>query len=181
MFWLLIPGAVVLWMMHKRAVDRARLDARFRGPMLRAPRDAFAAPSSQLLLPPPPSSRANAENYDQHLATAMMAAQHLDTLKPLAQAGDVSGLMNAGSASTLDTLSENMDTLTIQKDLNLLGASPPLVEDGVRGDVTITAIQDFQRNFNLPATGAVDGPTAVALRYSVGIIASQNAQAQVGY
>ncbi|MGY2052168.1 peptidoglycan-binding protein [Methylobacterium sp. JK268] len=54
--------------------------------------------------------------------------------------------------------------LWVQQALNQLGASPPLVEDGVSGRNTKTALAQFQVRRGLPETGLADDQTVAALR-----------------
>ncbi len=58
------------------------------------------------------------------------------------------------------------DYLTIQKTLNKLGAKPPLVEDGVYGGKTLTAIKQFQASKGLTADGVVGPKTMAAMGLS---------------
>ena len=50
----------------------------------------------------------------------------------------------------------------VQEALNKLGASPPLVVDGVSGPATISAIRKFQATHNLTADG-IAGPQTLAV------------------
>jgi peptidoglycan hydrolase-like protein with peptidoglycan-binding domain len=103
-----------------------------------------------------------------------MAARVLDTAKPYALAGDVQTLMTLPDvAAALVMLAAPIDVLFAQKDLNVLGASPPLPEDGVLGPETQAAIAGIQSRFGQNATGALDDGTAVAIRYAVGCINAQ--------
>jgi hypothetical protein len=61
-----------------------------------------------------------------------------------------------------------LDVLTAQKDLNVLGATPALTEDGVMGPKTTQALKDFQTATNISVTGLLDGPTSAGIRYAVG-------------
>lgn len=55
------------------------------------------------------------------------------------------------------------DYLTIQKQLNKLGANPKLVEDGVYGGKTLNAIKAFQASKGLTADGVVGPKTMAAM------------------
>jgi peptidoglycan hydrolase-like protein with peptidoglycan-binding domain len=121
----------------------------------------------------------NAAQYLQHLRGCARAAQLIDTVKEAALAGDVNVLMQApeevavamralAGAYTGDAV------LTLQKDLNVLGAFPSLPEDGVLGENTYAAIKGLQRRFRLQASGDLNGETAFAIRYAVGCIYSQD-------
>lgn len=108
-------------------------------------------------------------------ASATPAATWVDHVS---QAGDLvlahEQATEAGSPADLymsavqSALEAPIDTLTLQRDLNLLGATPPLVEDGIMGPKTIAAIKDFQTANDLPATGILDKNTNYVVRYSVG-------------
>ncbi len=60
-----------------------------------------------------------------------------------------------------------MSTMDVQKNLNSLGVIPPLVEDGVNGPNTTSAVASFQAKMGLPSTGTVDAATANAISNAV--------------
>lgn len=115
-------------------------------------------------------------DYLRHLHEATFAARILDTVKPLALAGDVDSLMQAPEdvARALEILSAPLDVIYAQKDLNVLGASPSLSEDGVMTSATAEAIRSIQSRFGQPATGEIDPATAATIRYAVGCIHAQD-------
>ena len=80
----------------------------------------------------------------------------------LSQGGDTSLVVKADTE-----LKSPFDVLTLQRDLNVLGATPALKEDGSKGAKTTQAVSDFQSHAGLPATGQVDPMTASAIRRSV--------------
>ncbi len=51
----------------------------------------------------------------------------------------------------------------VQNALNLKGANPKLVTDGIFGNGTLAAVKAFQTSKVLPVTGIVDNATAVKL------------------
>ncbi len=106
------------------------------------------------------SPAAHAGNYVQHLKNA---AQSVAVIENGAETHDESVAVNEAYAN----LSLPIDTLTAQKDLNVLGANPPLVEDGVMGPKTHDAIDSFQREMLLPTSGVMDAPTSNALRRAI--------------
>jgi lysozyme family protein/peptidoglycan hydrolase-like protein with peptidoglycan-binding domain len=56
------------------------------------------------------------------------------------------------------------DVLVVQRALNTLGASPPLVEDGIIGPKTMAAVAQFQQQNGLtPATGLLSAATIAAI------------------
>jgi len=59
--------------------------------------------------------------------------------------------------------SKDLNVLAVQHALNLHGASPKLVEDGVYGPATRAALIDFQRKSNISQTGIVDAATLAKL------------------
>lgn len=77
-------------------------------------------------------------------------------------------------ATALQILSAPMSVMFAQKDLNVLGASPSLPENGVMTSATSAAIGGIQARFGQPVTGALDAATAVAIRYAVGCIHAQD-------
>jgi hypothetical protein len=115
-------------------------------------------------------------DYLKHLNDACAGARILDQVKPLALRGDVAALMRSPGevAHALALMSQPIPTLFVQKDLNVLGAEPPLPEDGVAGRATIEAIKNFQARFKLGGSWPVGPETAVAIRYAVGCIYSQD-------
>ena len=66
-------------------------------------------------------------------------------------------------AKTLAAGHEIWTTQHIQEVLNKLGASPPLVVDGVSGPATINAIKQFQTSHGLQVDGIVGPTTKTAL------------------
>ena len=118
----------------------------------------------------------NAADYLHHINEAMSASRTLDTVKPYALAADIASLMQAPDEAVhaLAVLSAPLDVTFAQKDLNVLGASPPVPEDGVMGRATVEAIKGIQARFKQPVTGKIDPTTAVAIRYAVGCIHSQD-------
>jgi hypothetical protein len=121
------------------------------------------------------SSRSSTTDYLRHLHEATMAARILDLCKPFALAGDVHGLMALPDdvVRALAVLAAPMDVLFAQKDLNVLGATPSLIEDGVLDAATVTAIQGIQSRFGQDITGELSDGTCVAIRYAVGCINAQ--------
>ena len=115
-------------------------------------------------------------DYLQHLHEASVAAQILDLVKSQALAADVATLMQAPPevVEAFHVLAAPLDVLFAQKDLNVLGARPPLREDGVPNEETREAIKAIQARFGQPSTGAMDSGTAAAIRYAVGCINAQD-------
>jgi len=140
--------------------------------------DAPQLPSGTGSSPPSPSSE-NIGAYVEHLRQCTAHAAALNMIRPAAINADVSALRNAPpeAVQALFALAQPMDWLTVQRDLNLLGATPALSETGQRDDQTVEALKGLQERFNQEPTGEVDSGTAVAICYSVGVI---NAQNQIG-
>jgi len=114
------------------------------------------------------SPSAHAGNYLTHLQNA---AQNVMTIQGGAETPEQSAQVN----QAFEDLSRPMDVLTAQKDLNVLGASPPLVEDGVMGPKTHDAIDSFQRAMLIdPPTGVMDAQTSNALRRAVVAVTLQS-------
>lgn len=196
LFWLL-PGGFLIWLLAQRHTE-ARLaressvrrpemgpgagmpvtgayypfprppHAAFehRGPM--RPRAYLAAPARGRVL--------TTADYLQHLHEATVAAQILDLVKPQALAADVVSLMRAPPevVEAFHVLGAPLDVFFAQKDLNVLGATPPLREDGVPSAETHEAVKAFQIRFGQSPTGSMDSGTAAAIRYAVGCINSQD-------
>ncbi len=186
---ILIPVGWLLWKLGKESgrqtmhydVHNAVEDAlERRGHMQPSPISQRLHP---MLPPAPPRPESNTvAQYLEHLHECMMAAAALNTVRPAAINADMNALMNASedAVQALAILSRPMDTLTIQRDLNVLGASPPLPETGVRDAQTIEAIKGLQQSFKQQPTGSVDPATAVAIRYSVGVVHGQNQMGHTG-
>jgi Putative peptidoglycan binding domain len=131
------------------------------------------------LPPAPPASAqktdpsATAADYLRHVRDAARYAAALDYFaRDPALMGDVLGLMNAPeeSVQALLALQAPMDVITVQRDLNVLGCSPPLGETGVLDAPTTEAVKALQSKFGQVPTGDIDSDARVAIRYSVGSI-----------
>jgi hypothetical protein len=129
---------------------------------------------------PPSRPRApgslTAADYLRHLNEACWASRVLDEVKPMALAADVAALMQSPPevAEALHVLCQPIDASFLQKDLNVLGAEPPLPEDGRPGRAMTDAIKALQARFHIQPTGEVDAHTVAAIRYAVGCIYSQD-------
>ena len=55
------------------------------------------------------------------------------------------------------------DTLWVQQSLNVLGANPPLAEDGISGPLTMAAVARFQQANGLSPSGVADAATLAAI------------------
>ena len=55
------------------------------------------------------------------------------------------------------------DTLWVQQSLNVLGANPPLAEDGISGPLTMAAVAQFQQANGLSPSGFADAATMAAI------------------
>jgi Putative peptidoglycan binding domain len=198
---LLIPGVYVLWQLAKRAGQREALGMGAPDPShydhgdiavaveeaLSRRGHAIPRPVSRLLpaLPPSPLERpeetGTVASYMEHLHECAMAAAALNLVRPAAINADMQALAQAPHEAVLAlaALSQPMDTLTVQRDLNVLGAMPPVPETGHRDAQTTLAIKGLQEQFRQAPTGIVDPATAVAIRYAVGVIHGQN-QMQMG-
>lgn len=163
-FLLLFPWSLLLLALLKRRAASQR--------------ERAALPYSPHLLAPSvrEPSRSTAADYLSHLNEATLAARTLDTVKPLAQNGDVAGLMQASPevAQALAVLEAPLSVLFVQKDLNVLGATPPLPESGAMDQVTLEGIKGLQARFGQPSSGRLDASARVAIRYAVGCIHAQD-------
>jgi len=185
---LLIPGAIVLWSLATRRTRRLEERAGYYPQPHHQPHYAsrgYSSPSSPLLrhyrgptaaLYAPVRPQRTIADYLSHLHEATTAARILDTMKAYALNGDVDTLMQSPPevAQALEVLSSPLDISFAQKDLNVLGVSPSLVENGVMDSSTAEAIKAIQARFGQPVTGDIDPATAVAIRYSVGCIHAQD-------
>ena len=55
------------------------------------------------------------------------------------------------------------DPLWVQQSLNVLGANPPLAEDGISGPLTMAAVAQFQQANGLSPSGVADAATIAAI------------------
>jgi hypothetical protein len=182
MWFLLIPAGIFLWVVAQRAAEqrlqRGTGEARQlgpTGPAARMPWDHL--PTRPMAAPPPRTSGPpTAADYLRHLNEACWASRMLDEVKPAALAADVTTLMQSPpeTAQALQILCQPIDATFLQKDLNVLGAEPPLPEDGRPGRATTEAVKALQGRFGMHPTGEVDAQTVAAVRYAVGCIYSQD-------
>jgi len=161
MWWLALPGVFLgAWLFGKYREHHA--DVRPTGL-------AKAKADEQLL------SDLTAAKYLKHLARAAHAAALLEAIKPAALAGDAETLMTTpGLFEAMHDLATPFDVLTLQRDLNVLGAAPPLRESGVMDQQTKLAVAALQKRFGQHPDGDVDSDLRFAIAYSVGLIYGQD-------
>ena len=79
------------------------------------------------------------------------------------EAEQISGIPSSWPGANLDIGSSGQKVRQMQEQLNLIGdfynSIPPLVTDGIYGERTAEAVRQFQRIFDLSATGIVDFAT----------------------
>ncbi len=196
LLWLL-PGGFLIWLLAQRHTEaRLAREMGARRPEMR-PGDGSSITGAYYPFPRPPHAafdyhgpirpRAYLQSpvrgrilttadYLQHLHEATVAAQILDLVKPQALAADIVSLMRAPPevVEAFHVLGAPLDVLFTQKDLNVLGATPPLREDGILNAQTRQAIKAIQGRFGQNPTGMMDSGTAAAIRYAVGCINSQD-------
>jgi hypothetical protein len=184
---LLIPAGLIVWSLakkhaEKQLAERHGVSGEIEGAVERAlmrrmgmPGHAYAPPP-QLSGPPAPPPTSSAAAFIEHLREASAAAAALNIVRPAAINADMASLMRAPpeAVHALEVLAQPIDMLTVQRDLNLLGATPPLPETGSVDKRTLEAVKAFQTRFRQVPTGSVDQATAIALRYAVGVVNFQN-------
>ena len=78
-------------------------------------------------------------------------------------AEEISGIPASWPGAPLDIGSSGNKVRQIQEQLNTIAGSypalPNVTADGIYGEATQNAVREFQKVFNLPATGVVDYPT----------------------
>ncbi|HXO69812.1 MAG TPA: peptidoglycan-binding protein [Bradyrhizobium sp.] len=89
--------------------------------------------------------------------------------KQLGCAGLIMAMMKLDATITLDTTpvadaGPVLDATFLQTSLNKLGATPPLVVDGIFGAATRTAVRAFQKTKGLTANGVVAASTMKAVQ-----------------
>jgi lysozyme family protein len=89
--------------------------------------------------------------------------------KQLGCAGLIMAMMKLDATITVDTTpvadaGPVLDATFLQTSLNKLGATPPLVVDGVFGAATRTAVRAFQKTKGLTANGVVAASTMKAIQ-----------------
>ena len=104
-----------------------------------------------------------------YLAHLSNAAAKVLTIQNGAETPEEAAAVNQAYAD----LGAPIDTLTAQKDLNVLGATPALVEDGALGPKTKDAIVSFQHAMDINPSGVLDSDTARALRRAVVAVTMQ--------
>lgn len=175
---LLVPAGIFLWLFAERSTEK-RLGRRSELPIGFAPMpwDRHPQPSVRRLpaLSRKPSSP-TAADYLRHLNEACWVSRALDNVKSEALAADIAGLMQSPPevARALSLLCQPIEASFLQKDLNVLGSNPPLLENGKFDRATSDAVRAFQGQFKISQTGEVDAATVAALRYAVGCIYSQD-------
>ncbi len=171
--------ALVLFKVKKARASVSDANAQLRQGL------APAQPAQNLLLPSSADpTQSNMNDYMAHLqnAVANTAVLHSD-LTAQAQATNDPNVMASATHTILQAdadLKAPMDTLTVQRDLNVLGASPALKEDGIMGSKSTAALKDFQGKMLLAQTGKLDPQTASALRRAVAAVLQANANAAGG-
>lgn len=132
----------------------------------------MGAPRPALAAAPPASTYA----YMHHLDDCAEAAAMINVIRPAAINADVSSLLHAPDEAVhaLALLSQPMDVLTAQRDLNVLGAKPEIQETGQLDASTREALRAFQAEMRQTESGMLDPATTIALRYSVGVVHYQN-------
>lgn len=148
----------------------------FQGPFTPHGQGAAFRPWQRLLAERTLAKGATAAHYLQHLNEAAAASRAIDLVKPAALAADVAALMAAPPevAHAVAVLTAPLEVLFAQKDLNVLGAEPPVPEDGRMGAATRRAVAELQQRFGQEPTGRISAETAAAIRYAAGCIYSQD-------
>ena len=170
-----IPGALLLYMLvSKNKQAQANAAAQAAHPSLPySPSSGGASGSGTPSLDQSPS--AITANYLTHIDNAANNLNVVNTGTAIAQQTDDPAVHAQATQQVLQAwndLGSPIDTLTVQKDLNVLGVSPALAEDGVMGPNTKAAIAHFQTQMLLPSTGVMDSNTANALRRAVVAVTS---------
>jgi hypothetical protein len=164
---LLVPWSLVAYMLYKHY-----------GPEAQRQHESHieAAVSRALIKHGHRPSDPSLASYANHLDECALAASHLNLVRPAAIAADVNTLLDAPAEAVmaLSVLAKPMDALTIQRDLNTLGADPKVPETGVYDRRTRRAVAELQSAFSQEPTGEIDPETAIAIRYSVGVIHGQD-------
>jgi len=170
---LLFPWSLLLLAMAKRYREHRNEQegARIESAVSRA-----LARTSPVMRALPPGF---GDAYQAHLRECADDAAALNQVRPAAINADIQALLHAPKSAVLalERLASPIDTLTVQRDLNFLGAMPPLPETGEMDMQTVEAVRGFQARFGQLPTGDVDPETAVAIRYATGVIHAQNEMA----
>lgn len=161
MWWLAIPGAFIgAWLYGKYKEHDAGV----------VPTGLAKVKADTQLL-----RDLTAASYLKHLGKVARATAALEQSKHAALAGDAQALMSTpGLFEAMRDLAAPFDVLTLQRDLNVLGAMPPLHENGILDGPTKFAVASLQKRFGLHADGDVNSDLRFALAYSVGRIYAQD-------
>ena len=166
LLYLLIPGGLLLWL-WKRDRDRDHLPEPHGAALERAKHEERRDTSVAW--------------YVNHLMAAAQAANKLDQVRPIAEAGDIEGVMASEEADrALKVLASPIDVLTLQRDLNMLGSRPALAETGTMDSATKQAVASLQKRFGQVPTGNVDSDARIAIAYGVGKVFARDASALCG-
>ncbi|MFI5299113.1 MAG: peptidoglycan-binding domain-containing protein [Polyangiales bacterium] len=155
-WWIVAAGAGGAWWILRRKNKLEVVDTTSR-----------VAPASFNISSSPPASPAAP-------VTSSPSSNSSVWLDHVKESSDMVSDLHTASQNGVDTsqleaaMGQPLDTLTLQRDLNLLGATPALAEDGKKGPKTTQAIKDFQTHMSIPVTGNIDSATSSVLRLSVG-------------
>ncbi len=171
---LVVPWSIIFYALAKKYSAKKRAEQ--EEAIARAVADAFGRYERQFGAVHPAALQSPQGAYAHHLEECAQAAAMLNLVRPAAIAADISALMSAPdeAVQALSVLAQPIDVLTVQKDLNVLGAQPKIAETGQLDRKTREAIRAFQAEFRQPETGTVDPGTAIALRYATGVVHFQN-------
>ena len=89
--------------------------------------------------------------------------QEADDMLQQVQRLVASGVIIPDSPPVRDPVPPVHDVTWLQRSLNALGADPRLAEDGVYGRLTVAAVQQFQQQNGLSASGVADAATIAAI------------------
>jgi hypothetical protein len=175
MWLLLIPFGLFAWHHYRRGHHRRLEREHAIRTATRGTQEVLALPAVAQHLLVKTEASATTLDYLRHLQKAAWAAQMLDLAREPALLGDIEALFYAPEevSHALVILSGPMDTVTVQRDLNVLGCVPYLAEDGRLDERTREAVKGLQKRFGQVPTGDVDSDTRVAIRYSVGSLYAQ--------
>ena len=115
-----------------------------------------------------PNTIANIKQFQSSSGIAVTGSADAATKSALAAA--LSGLSSSQNAATIAQATftgppdiSHIVVKDVQHMLNVLGTSPPLVEDGKIGPKTVAAIKSFQTTHGLPVDGIAGDPLKTAL------------------
>jgi lysozyme family protein len=106
-------------------------------------------------------------HMDEQLGIIPVARRMCEIAPDLAFSSFVPSPISSGLSVSSAAGDETIDTAWVQRSINELGYTPPLIEDGSYGRDTRLAVKEFQESYGLQVDGFAGPETIAALREAV--------------